>query len=124
MLRYTSQRMHDARILDAVVDVVEDPSFSGDLRMAALEVLASYVNPRISRITESPEREHRIQRYTIRSSSHRSHRTGTVPLGDQHEAIARSIISQLAARGATDERLSGAAEAVLRSISVPGLGER
>jgi hypothetical protein len=124
VLSYTSQRMHDRRIMDAVVVVVEDPSFSGELRMAALEVLASYVDPRISLIVEYPDRERGTERYGVFRSHHKGHRIGTMPLGDQHEAIARSVISRLAARGVTDERLSGAAEEVLRLLSVPDSGER
>jgi hypothetical protein len=107
-LTYASRGVRDGRIMDAVMSKASDPAASADLRVAALTVLASYVDSRIGELREASAWEIPEQRFTIALLSHALQIRGTVPLPQDYVANIMDRFGEIAG-AAGDERVAAAA---------------
>lgn len=118
-LRATSGDMLDRRIMEAVIGAAGDRSAPSNLRVAALEVLGRYVNPRLSNIEENPHwthGDHPGMRYGFRARLHVVQRIGVVPLDDADTATILHAIGQIAERGISDEPFGAMAARLMEHL--------
>jgi hypothetical protein len=119
-LKAASRDIVDRRVLVAVIDVSRNELAPVALRVAALEVLGSYISPRLARIAENPSWEpgdHPAMRYTFPSRVHVAQRSGVEPLDLSDTARIQGVIHELADRGPADEPVSSMAEALGRYLT-------
>jgi hypothetical protein len=94
--------------MDAVLGKASDPAAPADLRVAALTVLASYVDPRIGELREASAWEYPQQRFTIYSRTHANQVQGTLALEQDYVTTIMNRFARIAADD-PDERVAAAA---------------
>jgi hypothetical protein len=120
-LAYASRSVRDRRIMDAVMSKASDAAASSDVRLAALTVLASYIDPSIVELREASTWDYPEQRSMIYQSAHARQVRGTVPLGQGYVATIMDRFAEIAGAD-PDERLAAAAEFLRKTLESVGAG--
>lgn len=105
-VREVSLRINDRRVFQAATDAAGDGSLSSDRRLAALEVLAHYVDPTIGITRETLANPPRNA--TPRTSLHATMRAGSQPVPQEEANRALETFSVLSAGGGAGDILRAA----------------
>jgi hypothetical protein len=121
ILTYSSRSLVDARIMEAVTTVAEDDKADLAARIAAVVVLASYIEPSIAGIRQNWEREYAEERLGIIWNLHASQTAGVQPLPEDHTRIIMERLARIE-EASSDWRVRAVAQYVgrylLRSLEV------
>lgn len=114
-VRARSRGLRDVRLLDAVLETAKDNSAPVRWRMAALDVLAAYVDDSLTGLVETPgatEDEHYLARFYLQSSPHAGSQPGAQPFPPGHVKRIMDELGTIEAT-ATDEKVQIAAKYLL-----------
>lgn len=102
-----SKDVHDRRLLETVIDAASDDAATHELRIGAMEVMASYVTGRASRLKVFQGRTG-YGRFALMQSVHSRHIEGAEPLGPGHTQRILDALKSIAVSASHDDVKSAA----------------